>query len=299
MLAAVGLDDLPAIALAVATLVLLEGLLSADNALVLAVMVRHLPKPQQKRALRYGIWGAFLFRAIAVVFAYQLIEFWQFKVLGGLYLIYLAVKHFLGPEEHAEGAGPPRRSRLGSGFWATVVNVELADVAFSIDSILAGVAMVEGLPPNLQGDPWLSRGIIYLGGVLGIIMMRLVAGVFLVLLDRFHGLASGAYVLVGWIGLKLIGGGLNDAFKDPGLRDVGWRAAIPDWVERFPWEMSHVLFWSGMALIAAASLLYRPRGGHSAGDRPGPAGAAGEDEGEPGGPAGVAAAEPRGASAED
>ena len=46
----------------VLTLVILEGLLSGDNALVLAVMVRHLPREQQKRALRYGIWGAFGFQ---------------------------------------------------------------------------------------------------------------------------------------------------------------------------------------------------------------------------------------------
>ena len=70
----------------IATLVLLEGLLSADNALVLAVMVRHLPKVQQKRALRYGLLGAFLFRLIAVVFASTLLQYWILKVLGGVYL---------------------------------------------------------------------------------------------------------------------------------------------------------------------------------------------------------------------
>src|SRR5258708_3156906 len=87
------LADVPTILLAIGTLVLLEGLLSGDNALVLAVMVRHLPKEKQKRALRYGIWGAFLFRLIAIVFASLLLQFWQLKVAGGLYLLYLAVSH--------------------------------------------------------------------------------------------------------------------------------------------------------------------------------------------------------------
>src|SRR5690349_24950633 len=100
------LGDLPLILVTVFTLVILEGLLSADNALVLAVMVRHLPKPEQKRALRYGIWGAFGFRLIAVFLSSYLLDFWQFKVIGGAYLLYLAAAHFTvgeggGPEDKA------------------------------------------------------------------------------------------------------------------------------------------------------------------------------------------------------
>ena len=132
-------SDIPLILGTVVWLVLLEGLLSADNALVLAVMVRHLPQREQRHALRYGIWGAFIFRLIAVILSTQLMNFWQFQVVGGLYLLYLAVSHFLsgGGDEHDQ----PRRLRFGSGFWATVVAVELADIAFSIDSIVAAVAM--------------------------------------------------------------------------------------------------------------------------------------------------------------
>jgi YkoY family integral membrane protein len=255
----IGPADLPTIIVAISTLVLLEGLLSADNALVLAVMVRHLPKPQQRRALRYGIWGAFIFRLIAVIFASYLLQFWQLKVVGGLYLLYLACTHLLSsPQDEAPGKAA---ERFGSGFWATVINVEIADIAFSIDSILAAVAMVQGLPPKLQNNRFLALGIVYVGGVLGIVMMRLVAGVFLVLLERFKGLAAGAYYLVGWIGLKLIGGGLHDAFdpvKHPGHQ--GWRATVPTWLRGFHWDMPDWLFWAGMALIVVASLLYRPRG---------------------------------------
>jgi YkoY family integral membrane protein len=229
-------------------LVFLEGLLSADNALVLAVMVRHLPRAQQKRALRYGIWGAFLFRAIAVVGASSLLQYWGLKVAGGMYLLYLAASHFLW-ENHEKGPG--RGSRFGGGFWATVVNVEIADIAFSIDSILAAVAMAEGLPRAVSqttvltlpliGPLTMKLVIVYVGGVLGIIAMRLVAGVFLRLLDRFQGLAEGAYVLVGWIGLELVGSGLHT-----------WKPALP-------LEMPQWVFWVVMGLIAAASLAYKPR----------------------------------------
>ena len=228
--------DLPLILGTVLTLVFLEGLLSADNALVLAVMVRHLPKDQQKRALRYGIWGAFIFRLIAILLATYLLRFWHFKVVGGLYLLYLAVAHFLSGS-HEDGTA--KSTRFGSGFWGTVVSVELADIAFSIDSILAALAMAESL--EKFGENW-KLGTVYLGGILGIITMRFVAGYFIILLDRFSGLAAGAYFLVAWIGLKLIGSGLHDYRHD------------------LPLEMSEWFFWGGMLLILVASLIYRPRG---------------------------------------
>ena len=227
--------DVPLILGTVFMLVLLEGLLSADNALVLAVMVRHLPKDQQKRALRYGIWGAFVFRLIAILLASYLLDFWHFKVVGGLYLLYLAVAHFLSG---AGGEGSEKSTRFGSGFWGTVVSVELADIAFSIDSILAALAMAESL--ERLGENW-KLGTVYLGGILGIITMRFVAGYFIILLDRFSGLAAGAYVLVAWIGLKLIGSGLHDYRED------------------LPLEMPEWFFWGGMLLIVAASLIYKPR----------------------------------------
>ena len=84
--------DLPMVGWYIMVLVFLEGLLSADNALVLAVMVRHLPRVEQRRALRYGIWGAFVFRLIAVILSSRLIEYWQFKFVGGIYLVYLSIR---------------------------------------------------------------------------------------------------------------------------------------------------------------------------------------------------------------
>jgi YkoY family integral membrane protein len=240
-------SDLPLIAWYVLTLVVLEGLLSADNALVLAVMVRHLPQDQQKQALRYGLWGAFGFRLIAVILSAVLMKFWIFKVVGGLYLVYLALAHFLGAYdsaagEAAEGGGEPRRGTWRKSFWGTVVSVELADVAFSIDSILAAVGMADSLPAH-YGDNW-RLAIVYVGGVLGIITMRYVAGSFIVLLDRFGGLAAAAYLLVAWIGLELVVGGLH----------IGGQidAEIPGW-----------LFWSVMLAIAVLGLVLPTRKGRA------------------------------------
>src|SRR3954467_13765606 len=121
----------------VALLVALEGLLSADNALVMAVMVPGLPKPLQKKALKYGLVGAFVFRFIATLLAVYLIRLSWVKLAGGAYLLYLTYSHFYGQDAEQRRRAPRAKPVMGlSAFWATVVRVELVNLAFSIDSIL-------------------------------------------------------------------------------------------------------------------------------------------------------------------
>ena len=180
--------------LTIALLVALEGLLSADNAMVLAVLVLGLPKPQQRKALRYGIGGAFAFRSLATLLAAYLIRLGIVKLIGAVYLLYLTYRHFLGAESVEERRTPPAAQPwLGlSAFWATVVKVELTDIVFAIDSILVAVAM----SPKL----W----VILSCGILGIIMMRLVIGQLLSLVERYPPLVDAAFVIIGWVALKLI-----------------------------------------------------------------------------------------------
>jgi YkoY family integral membrane protein len=175
-------------------LVLLEGLLSADNALVLAVLVLGLPKEQQKQALRYGILGAFFFRALATVLAVYLIQLSWVKLLGALYLLYLPYSHFFrGEEGHDRRAPPPARAMFGlSAFWTTVVKVELTDIVFAIDSILVAVAM--------SNKTW----VILTGGILGIIAMRIVIGKLLTLVQQYPALVDGAFIIIAWVGIKLL-----------------------------------------------------------------------------------------------
>lgn len=180
--------------LTIGLLIALEGLLSADNAMVLAVLVLGLPKHQQLKALRYGIIGAFVFRAIATLLAVYLITLGWVKLVGAGYLMYLSFHHFTQAGGEETRRTPPKATpMLGlPAFWATVVKVELTDIVFAIDSILVAVAM--------SNKTW----VILTGGILGIIMMRMVIGQLLVIVDRFPALVDGAFVIIAWVGIKLL-----------------------------------------------------------------------------------------------
>jgi YkoY family integral membrane protein len=179
--------------LTIALLVALEGLLSADNAMVLAVLVLGLPKSQQRQALRYGIVGAFVFRIIATLLAVYLIQLGWVKLAGAAYLLYLSVHHFAAGGD-AESRRLPKAARAWPGlsvFWTTVAKVELTDIVFAIDSILVAVAM----SPKI----W----VILSGGILGIVMMRLVIGQLLALVQRYPPLVDGAFIIIAWVAIKL------------------------------------------------------------------------------------------------
>ncbi|WP_347488773.1 TerC family protein [Desulfoscipio sp. XC116] len=177
-------------------LVILEGLLSCDNALVLAVVVRRLPKHQQKKALIYGIWGAYFFRFLAIGLGTYLIKVQWVQILGAGYLLWMAGKYFMSKrqETSADGDEPKvRRGGFWDTFWGTVVTVELMDISFSVDSILAAFAMSDQI--------W----VLFLGGLLGILMMRGVATIFIKWLEKYPTLESAAYILIALIGAKLMG----------------------------------------------------------------------------------------------
>jgi YkoY family integral membrane protein len=205
--------------LAIATLAVLEGILSVDNSLVLAILVRTLPKEQQKRALMYGIFGAFFFRLVALIFAAQLMNFIIFKIVGGGYLVYLAMKHmFFFYKEDAHQARP----KVAASFWKTVLIVELTDIAFSIDSITTAVAMSDKLI------------VVWLAGIMGIVFLRFAAGFFMRLLERLPKLEDLAYQLIFFVGTKLL-------------------------LEGFHIEISHAVFWMmmGVIVILGSALVYR------------------------------------------
>ncbi len=178
----------------VGLLIVLEVLLSADNALVVAAMILGLALSQQKLALRYGLAAAFAFRTIATLLAVYLIGLAWVKLLAGAYLVFLTYQHFLraGGAEQRSKPRPARRWLGLSPLWGTMLKVELVNVAFSVDSILVAVA--------ISPKTW----VVLTGGLLGIVAMRMVISQLLTIVRRYPTLVDGAFVIVGLVGVKLL-----------------------------------------------------------------------------------------------
>lgn len=190
-------------------LIALEGILAADNALVLAIMVKHLPEKERKKALFYGLAGAFVFRLLSLFVISFLVDIWQVQALGALYLLFIAInhlyrKHVVSKQEASAGI---TKVKKGSGFWTTVLKVEIADIAFAVDSILAAVALATALTPTGLGTVGsMDVGqfvVVFLGGFIGLLIMRFAASKFVLLLQKRPGLETAAFIIVGWVGVKL------------------------------------------------------------------------------------------------
>lgn len=210
-------------------LILLEALLSADNALILAIIVRHLPKSQQKKALFYGLAGAFVLRLCAILIAVQIISFWWLQAVGAAYLLYLPYKHFL---HHVDTK--KRAKTRKAGFWMTVAQAEMTDIAFAVDSVLVAVAI-----ENRKDKVW----VVYLGAICGVVLLRFAANMFLRILEKYPFLDHVAYILVGWAGVKLlfVTGHTFEKWYDKGHPGHPLPVSLP---EMPPW-----LFWTGIVLI--------------------------------------------------
>jgi YkoY family integral membrane protein len=263
--------------LLIGLLVILEGVLSIDNALVLGLLAKRLPKAQQQRALTYGLAGAFIFRFIAIGTAAFLLRWRVVKLLGGGYLLWVALKHLISKarerrDEHI-ALGPDRMPTLvdattgrelppeeqehelhirsavpvpsagHAGFWSTVAVIELTDIAFAIDSILAAMALVGATPAGHPG-PHPKLWVVITGGTLGIVLMRFAAVLFIKLLEKFPRFETSAYLLVSVIGLKLV---------------VDWGLNTPAHPHRVdfhsPGNAAFWIFWILMLLCCAIGFL--------------------------------------------
>lgn len=186
----------------------LEGILSADNALVLAVMAKHLQKDQRKKAINYGILMAFFFRFISIFLISFVAELWQVQAIGAAYLIYLSLKYVYSKLVSKKKENDEEQvKKTGSGFWLTVGKIGIADVAFAIDSVLAAFALAITLPnttlPKIGGMDGGQFAVIVAGTIAGLVLIKFAAAWFIKLLDKRPGLETVAYLIVGWVGVKL------------------------------------------------------------------------------------------------
>ncbi|MDC3416820.1 TerC family protein [Aquibacillus salsiterrae] len=204
-------------------LIALEGLLSADNALVLAIMAKHLPEEQQKKALNMGLLMAFVFRVGSLFIISFLYQVWQVQAIGAAYLIFIALKHLM-KSDHEE------KEVKNKSYRATIASIAFADIAFAVDSILAAVALVIALPETglgqIGGMDAAKFVVIVLAGIAGLLVIRFAAALFVKLLKERPSLEKAAFVIVGWVGVKLTVNVL--AHKDIGI---------------LPYEFAHSVWW--------------------------------------------------------
>jgi YkoY family integral membrane protein len=213
-----GASELLQLFITLLLIVTVEGVLSFDNAAVLALIVnKRLPAHQRNRALKYGIIGAFAFRGLSLFFVSWIINNPSFgagfKVVGGLYLLWLGYKG-LTPEADSVEEGnvgwvEKMFSRLGLGvFWSTVVIVEFVDLIFSIDNLVAVVGMSD------------SIAVIIVGVSLGIITMRFAATWFVKMIGKYPSLETSAFIVILLLGIKLTLTGVVDFTSAEGFKRI-------------------------------------------------------------------------------
>jgi tellurite resistance protein TerC len=218
------IDALPVII----SLIIIEGLLSVDNALAIAAMANHLPERQKYLALKFGIIGAYFFRGLCLAFAAWIIENPWLKIGGAAYLVYLMCDHI-----HSKGCDSNSGSTkiVERGFFGTIASIELMDLSLSVDNVVAAVAM----SPKL----W----VVCTGVFIGILALRFVAGACIKLIEKFPILEHTAFLLVGYVGFILV----FEILSDP----HGGFQLIPGPIHVSTWQK-----FIGIAVIVALSVLY-------------------------------------------
>ncbi|MCR8844582.1 TerC family protein [Paenibacillus sp. SC116] len=225
-------------------LIALEGILAADNALVISIMVKHLPEKERKKALFYGLAGAFVFRFGSLFVISYLANVWQVQAIGAAYLLFISISFMVKRYVLKKDSHQKEVKEKQENFWVTVLKVELADLAFAVDAILAAVALAITLPttslPPIGGMDGGHFLVILAGGIIGLVIMRFAASYFTTLLLKRPGLETAAFLIVGWVGVKLTVSTLSHP-------DIGVLA------KTFPkdpvWKL---IFWGVMITIAVA-----------------------------------------------
>lgn len=198
-------------------IILVEALLSVDNASVLASMVMDLPKQQRNKALRYGILGAYLLRGTCLIFASLLIKILWLKILGGAYLCWLTYGFFKPKEKGDKQQDTVEKEsniifrkfkNIFGVFWTTVILVEVMDLSFSLDNIFAIIAFTDKI------------GLICFGVFIGILAMRFIAQGFVKLLEKYPFMEKTAFIVIGILGAKLILAGVCDYIPNNAITPV-------------------------------------------------------------------------------
>ena len=187
-------------------LVGLEAVLSADNAIALASIAQGLTDPKlQKQALNFGLIAAFVLRMLLILTATWVIQFWQFELIGALYLLWLVWQYFTSQEEENQD-GTTENKQNFTTLWQVIPLIAMTDLAFSLDSVTTAIAVADQI--------WL----IITGGAIGVLALRFLAGLFIRWLNEFTHLEDAGYITVALVGIRLL------------LRVVNHDWAPPQWM---------------------------------------------------------------------
>lgn len=185
-------------------LVVLEAVLSADNAIALAAIAKSVEEPKlQEQALNIGLVGAYILRIILILAATWVVKYWQFELLGAIYLLWLVFNYFFSAKDEENGE---KRTLGFKSLWQIIPTIAITDLAFSLDSVTSAIAITQ--------ETWL----IIAGGTMGIIILRFLAGLFIRWLQEYTYLEDAGFITVGFVGIRLL---LKVWLPD---------ALIPEWV---------------------------------------------------------------------
>ncbi|MFE4105720.1 TerC family protein [Almyronema epifaneia] len=206
----VGVDTL----LLLPVLIALEAVLSADNAIALAAIAQGLAsKDMERRALNVGLVVAFLLRVCLILTAGWVLQFWQFEVLGAVYLLWLVYQYFTSDEDDDAHHHGPRFQTV----WQAVPLIALTDLAFSLDSVTTAIA--------LSQEIWL----VLLGGAIGVITLRFMAELFIGWLEVYVHLEDAGFATVALVGIRLLIRVVNENWVPPEWLMVSLIAALFAW----------------------------------------------------------------------
>ena len=187
-----GIDKWVELAPLLPVIISLELILSADNAVALASITKNLNSIElQKKALNIGIFIALLLRILIILAAQFFLNFWPVKLIGGIYLISLAISKFISINQN-KLIEKDEATKSTSSILRVILLLSITDLAFSIDSITAAVAI---------SDQFL---LVITGAIIGVIALRFTSGLFIKWLDIYTNLEKAGYIAVGVIGIKLI-----------------------------------------------------------------------------------------------
>ncbi len=198
----------------------IDIILSGDNALVIALACRNLPKEQRRLGITLGVGAAIILRILFASVIVYLLQIPYLKLVGSALLMWIAIKLIMpgATESHDEGGGG------SSSLWSVIQTVVIADAVMSLDNVISVAAAAKG-----------SIFLLSLGIVISIPLMMVGSSMMLWALDRFSWLMIAGGGLLGWIAGEL-------AVHDP---------ALQSWIEgALPWLIEAAPFL-GAALVVA------------------------------------------------